>query len=196
MKKLLFTAALTLASPLLWAFTAADLAQMLQKPANVQGAFVQERRLKSLSKPMIAEGRFVLVPQKGLLWHMQKPFDNRLRIRADGIMQWNGRNWAADGGKMSGRSRQTGLLLDLLGGNIQGLEQHFELKLNGTPQKWTLRLTPKTVLMKQIFNHIDISGGSVVQRVELHEKQGDVMVMRFERVQAGRDLDEFARQAL
>lgn len=196
-KKWLLAAALTLTSPLLWAFSTAELSQTLQKPANVQGAFTQERHLKSLAKPMTTAGQFVLVPKKGLLWHMQKPFDNRLRVRADGIMQWNGKSWVQPNqSKMSGQNRQISLFLDLLGGNTQGLEKQFDLQLSGSPQKWTLRLNPKTALMKQIFNHIDISGDSVVRRIELSEKQGDRTVMRFNQVQTGQELDAFAKQAL
>ena len=197
MKKLIFAAALTLASPLLWAFSAAELAQTLQKPANVQGAFTQQRYLKSLSKPMTTNGQFVLIPKRGLLWHMQKPFENRLRVRADGIMQWNGKSWVATNpSKMNGQSQQIRLFLDLLGGNTQGLEKQFDLQLSGSQQKWTLRLNPKTALMKQIFNHIEISGDSVVRRIELNEKQGDRTVMQFNQVQTGKELDAFAKQAL
>ena len=197
MKKLIFAAALTLASPLLWAFSTAELAQTLQKPANVQGAFTQQRYLKSLSKPMTTNGQCVLIPKRGLLWHMQKPFENRLRVRADGIMQWNGKSWvAANQSKMNGQSQQIRLFLDLLGGNTQGLEKQFDLQLSGSQQKWTLRLNPKTALMKQIFNHIEISGDSVVRRIELNEKQGDRTVMQFNQVQTGKELDAFAKQAL
>lgn len=197
MKKLIFAAALTLASPLLWAFSTAELAQTLQKPANVQGAFTQQRYLKSLSKPMTTNGQFVLIPKRGLLWHMQKPFENRLRVRADGIMQWNGKSWiVANPSKMNGQSQQIRLFLDLLGGNTQGLEKQFDLQLSGSQQKWTLRLNPKTALMKQIFNHIEISGDSVVRRIELNEKQGDRTVMQFNQVQTGKELDAFAKQAL
>ena len=197
MKKLIFATALTLASPLLWAFSTAELAQTLQKPANVQGAFTQQRYLKSLSKPMTTNGQFVLIPKRGLLWHMQKPFENRLRVRADGIMQWNGKSWvAANPSKMNGQSQQIRLFLDLLGGNTQGLEKQFDLQLSGSQQKWTLRLNPKTALMKQIFNHIEISGDSVVRRIELNEKQGDRTVMQFNQVQTGKELDAFAKQAL
>lgn len=197
MKKLIFAAALTLASPLLWAFSAAELAQTLQKPANVQGAFTQQRYLKSLTKPMTTNGQFVLIPKRGLLWHMQKPFENRLRVRADGIMQWNGKSWVATNpSKMNGQSQQIRLFLDLLGGNTQGLEKQFDLQLSGSQQKWTLRLNPKTALMKQIFNHIEISGDNVVRRIELNEKQGDRTVMQFNQVQTGKELDAFAKQAL
>ena len=44
MKKNIAAALLTLASPALWAFSTAELAQTLQKPSNVQGAFTQQRQ--------------------------------------------------------------------------------------------------------------------------------------------------------
>ena len=197
MKKLIFAAALTLASPLLWAFSAAELAQTLQKPANVQGAFTQQRYLKSLTKPMTTNGQFVLIPKRGLLWHMQKPFENRLRVRADGIMQWNGKAWvSAGGGSRSGQAQQIKLFLDLLGGNTAGLEKQFDLQLSGNAKKWTLRLNPKTALMKQIFTRIDISGDAVVRKIELNETQGERTVMTFSGVTVNQPLDAFARSAL
>lgn len=197
MKKPIFAVLLTVASPLLWAFSTAELSQTLQQPGNVQGEFTQQRYLKSLAKPMTTQGRFVLIPKRGLLWHMQKPFDNRLRVRSDGIMQWNGKNWvAANPGRMGGQQQQIRLFLDLLGGNTQGLEKQFGLQLSGTQQKWTLRLEPKTALMKQIFTRIDIGGDNVVRRIELHEKQGDRTVMQFNRIETGKELDAAAKQDL
>ena len=197
MKKWIFTAIMMAASPVLWAFSTAELAQMLQKPQNVQGTFTQQRYLKSLNKPMTTQGRFVLQPRKGLLWQMQKPFDNRLRVRADGIMQWNGQSWvAANSSKMSGQQQQIKLFLDLLGGNTAGLEKQFDLQLNGTPNQWTLRLNPKTALMKLVFSRIDISGDSVVRKIELNEKQGDRTVMTFSGVGVNQGLDAFAQAAL
>ena len=113
------------------------------------------------------------------------------------FLQRNGKSWvAANQSKMNGQSQQIRLFLDLLGGNTQGLEKQFDLQLSGSQQKWTLRLNPKTALMKQIFNHIEISGDSVVRRIEMNEKQGDRTVMQFNQVQTGKELDAFAKQAL
>ncbi|MDO4879094.1 MAG: outer membrane lipoprotein carrier protein LolA [Neisseria sp.] len=196
MKKTLAAVVLALASPALWGFSTAELAQTLQKPSNIQGAFVQQRQLKSLSKPMVTGGTFVLVPKKGLLWRMQKPFESTLRVRADGIMQWNGGAWTNPNQGKIGQTQQIRLFLDLLGGNTQGLEKQFDLKLEGTDKQWTLNLTPKTAVTRQIFNRITISGDSVVRVVELDEKQGDKTVMRFEDVQTGKPLDDFAQKAL
>lgn len=194
MKKILFATLLTLATPLTWAFSLSELSQTLQKPTNVQGVFTQQRFLKSMTKPMTTQGQFVLLPKKGLLWHMQKPFDNRLRVRADGIMQWDGKTWRA--ASKGGQSQQIRLFLDLLGGNTQGLQQQFDMKLSGNGQNWTLLLTPKSALMKQVFHDIRIGGDTVVRRIELNEKQGDKTVMQFDKVNTNAALDEFVRGAL
>lgn len=196
MKKYLFSIGIALAAPALWAFSLANLTQTLQKPANVQGAFTQQRYLKSLSKPMTTQGKFVLIPKKGLLWQMEKPFATTLRVRADGIMQWTGSAWANPNASKLGQNRQIQLFLDLLGGNTQGLEKQFNLALSGTEKQWTLNLTPKTAVTRQIFNHIVISGDSVVRKIELDEKQGDKTVMQFREVQTGKPLDDFAKKAL
>ena len=74
-------------------------------------------------------------------------------------------------------------LLDLLGGNTQGLEKQFDLKLNGNEKKWTLTLTPKTAITRQIFNRIEINGDTLVRKIELDEKQGDKTIMQFNQIQ-------------
>ena len=196
MKKLFLTLLMLFAAPALWAFSLTELAQTLQKPANVQGAFTQQRYLKSLSKPMTTQGKFVLIPKKGLLWQMEKPFATTLRVRADGIMQWTGSAWANPNASKLGQNRQIQLFLDLLGGNTQGLEKQFDLALSGTEQQWTLQLTPKTAITRQIFTRIGISGDTVVRKIQLDEKQGDRTVMQFEQIQTGKPLGEFAKSAL
>ena len=196
MKKLFLTLLMLFAAPALWAFSLTELAQTLQKPANVQGAFTQQRYLKSLAKPMTTSGAFTLVPKKGLLWQMQKPFATTLRVRADGIMQWTGSAWTNPNANKLGQNRQIQLFLDLLGGNTQGLEKQFNLSLSGTTQQWTLQLTPKTAITRQIFTRIDISGDSVVRKIELNEKQGDRTVMQFSQIQTSQPLGAFAQSAL
>lgn len=196
MKKMVLAVILMFTQTALWAFSPTQLAQNLQKPQNIQGQFVQQRFLKSLSKPMTTSGTFALMPQKGLLWQMQKPFDHILRVRSDGIMQWNGKQWLNPQQNKMAQNQQIQLFLDLLGGNTQGLEKQFTLKLEGDEQQWTLQLTPKTAIMKQIFSQIIISGDEVVRQIELHEKQGDRTLMQFKQIQTNQHLSEFAKQHL
>lgn len=194
MKKFILTVLALTFSPTLWAFSLSELAQVLQKPQHIQGQFTQQRQLKSLSKPMTTSGQFVLLPQKGLLWQMQKPFTNTIRVRADGIKQWNGQTWVSP--NKSAQTQQVQLFLDLLAGNTQNLEKQFHLALSGSTNQWTLRLTPKTILMKQIFTQINITGDNMVRKIELQEKQGDTTTMQFSQLDTSKPLNTFANTHL
>ena len=53
------------------------------------------------------------------------------------------------------------------------LGEYFDMSAEGEAAAWTLHLSPKTALMRQIFRRIDIYGGAYVARVVLEEAQGD-----------------------
>lgn len=194
MKKLIFLLIFSLFSPLVVAFSQQDLVLQLQKPSNLQGQFSQQRFLNGLTKPMTTQGDFVLLKNQGLLWQMKKPFENQLRVKADGISQWNGSEWVSS--QQLGQSEQIKLFLGLLSGDVAALSSQFDLQLNGTEKAWQLSLVPNTLLMKQIFDNIEIRGDLVVKSIEIREKQGDRTLIRFEQIQQDQPLSAFAQSAL
>ena len=194
MKKLIFLLIFSLFSPLVVAFSQQDLVLQLQKPSNLQGQFSQQRFLNGLTKPMTTQGDFVLLKNQGLLWQMKKPFENQLRVKADGISQWNGSQWVSS--QQLGQSEQIKLFLGLLSGDVAALSTQFDLQLNGTEKAWQLGLVPNSLLMKQIFDNIEIRGDLVVKSIEIREKQGDRTLIRFEQIQQDLPLSAFAQSAL
>ncbi|EPY99827.1 LolA family protein [Mannheimia haemolytica] len=194
MKKLIFLLIFSLFSPLVVAFSQQDLVLQLQKPSNLQGQFSQQRFLNGLTKPMTTQGDFVLLKNQGLLWQMKKPFENQLRVKADGISQWNGSQWVSS--QQLGQSEQIKLFLGLLSGDVAALSSQFDLQLNGTEKAWQLSLVPNSLLMKQIFDNIEIRGDLVVKSIEIQEKQGDRTLIRFEQIQQDQPLSAFAQSAL
>lgn len=194
MKKLIFSLIFSLFSPLVVAFSQQDLVLQLQKPSNLQGQFSQQRFLNGLTKPMTTQGDFVLLKNQGLLWQMKKPFENQLRVKADGISQWNGSQWVSS--QQLGQSEQIKLFLGLLSGDVAALSSQFDLQLNGTEKAWQLSLIPNSLLMKQIFDNIEIRGDLVVKSIEIREKQGDRTLIRFEQIQQDQPLSAFAQSAL
>lgn len=194
MKKLIFSLIFSLFSPLVVAFSQQDLVLQLQKPSNLQGRFSQQRFLNGLTKPMTTQGDFVLLKNQGLLWQMKKPFENQLRVKADGISQWNGSEWVSS--QQLGQSEQIKLFLGLLSGDVAALSSQFDLQLNGTEKAWQLSLVPNSLLMKQIFDNIEIRGDLVVKSIEIREKQGERTLIRFEQIQQDQPLSAFAQSAL
>ncbi|NUE67450.1 outer membrane lipoprotein carrier protein LolA [Snodgrassella sp. ESL0253] len=197
LKKCLLVCWCCLLSGFLWAFDLTDLQNQLQQPQSIKGDFTQQRYLRSTSKPVIAQGQFVLVPKAGLLWQMKKPFTDTMRVRQSGIEQLNANNqWIASKQSAGAQKNQVKLFLDLLAGQTSGLQSQFTLQLEGTAQNWQLHLLPKSVLMKQIFTRIDIHGDSVVKKITLSEVQGDRTEITFTALKVNAALNRFEQHAV
>lgn len=194
--KTILTTALVMVSAPTWALTAAELTAQLQQPNTVQGQFVQQRYMKSLPKPMQTSGQFALKKQVGLFWQVQKPLDLQLRVRPQGISQWdkNAKTWRNS--SQSGQVAQVKLFMAVLGGDTTELSKQFDLRVSGSLNNWTLTLQPKTAIMKQVFENISIQGDKLVRQVELREKQGDRTVMKFIDAKINQPLSNEAESAL
>jgi hypothetical protein len=191
---LLAIALLTLAG-VAQAFDLTDLRAKLSAPVAVRGPFIQEKHLRALPQPLTSTGHFVLAKDHGLLWLLQKPLQQDYRINAKGIARRDANGWQVLPNS-SASSEQNRLFFAVLQGDSSALERDFELKLQGTAAAWTLQLTPRSLLLKQIFNHIDIAGGAYVQRIELSETQGDSTVLRMPESSASATLSDTERADL
>jgi len=174
---------LLLISSRLWAFDSAQLAQQLAAAEVVRGEFVQEKHLRSLAMPLSSHGQYVLSKQQGLLWKVQQPFAQTYRIDAQGVALLTDNGWQTQPGQ-SVAARQSRLFLAVLQGDQQALDADFTLQLQGNAEQWHLNLLPKALFLQQIFKVIEIHGGALVERIELHETQGDRTVMRMLNSQA------------
>lgn len=183
MRTLPWLLCLLLLSSRLWAFDSAQLTQQLAAADVVRGEFVQEKHLRSLAFPLSSTGQFVLSKQHGLLWQVQQPFAQTYRIDAQGVSLLTDNGWQSQPGQDIA-ARQSRLFLAVLQGNQQALQADFTLQLHGNPQQWQLNLLPKALFLQQIFKVIEVHGGALVERIELHETQGDRTVMRMLNSQA------------
>ncbi len=188
LKSLGALALLTLSS-LANAFDLQQLSEQLAKPDVIHGQFIQEKHLRALPQPLISKGSFVLAKNHGLLWLLKTPLQQDYRISAKGIARRDATGWQLLPNKSAG-AEQNRLFLAVLQGDSSGLQRDFELALSGDAQKWQLTLTPRSVLLKQVFNQINISGGALVNTIELLETQGDSTVLRMQDSTAGQPLSD------
>ncbi len=181
-------------APLAHAFDLDQLAAQLAKPAVVRGPFVQEKHLRALPKPLTSTGQFVLSKDLDLLWQLQTPLQQEYRIDGSGIAKRTPQGWQPVA-QQSASAQQNRLFLAVLKGDSSGLRQDFDLKLSGDASAWTLDLTPRSLMLKQIFSAIQIQGGEQVARIELRETQGDSTVLRLTESQASSQLSDTDRHA-
>ena len=161
------------------AFDLQQLSTQLARPQVIHGDFIQEKHLRALPKPLISTGTFVLAKDHGLLWQLKTPLQQDYRITAQGIARRNASEWEMLPGKSAG-AEQNRLFLAVLQGDSSGLQRDFELQLQGEASHWQLTLTPRSMLLKQIFTRINIDGGELVQRIELQETQGDSTLLKLQ----------------
>ncbi|WP_460320082.1 LolA family protein [Pseudomonas ogarae] len=189
MKRLVIWLLLCCLAPAAQAFDLQQLSDQLARPEVIHGQFIQEKHLRALPQPLTSKGRFVLAKNHGLLWLLQTPLQQDYRITAQGIARRDGSTWQMLPNKSAG-AEQNRLFLAVLQGDSTGLQRDFELSLSGEPQQWKLTLTPRSVLLKQVFNQINIDGGELVQRIELLETQGDSTVLRMQDSNSAQPLSE------
>lgn len=160
------------------AFGLDDLQAQLRATPIVRGHFVQQKFLRSLPQPLTSRGDFTLAAGKGLLWLLRTPIAQDLRINAKGIARRDESGaWQALP-QQTGSSRENRLFLAVLAGDTKGLQENFDLTLTGQAGAWQLLLTPRSALLRQIFDNIQINGGKLVDRIELRETQGDRSVLQ------------------
>lgn len=171
------------------AFDLQQLSEQLAKPDVIHGQFIQEKHLRALPQPLVSKGSFVLAKNHGLLWLLKTPLQQDYRITANGIARRDASGWQLLPNKSAG-AEQNRLFLAVLQGDSSGLQRDFELALSGTAQQWQLTLTPRSVLLKQVFKQININGGALVQSIELLETQGDSTLLRMQDSTAEQPLSE------
>ncbi|MDR6949334.1 hypothetical protein J2Y39_003953 [Pseudomonas sp. 2957] len=172
-----------------YAFDLQQLSEQLAKPDVIHGQFTQEKHLRALPQPLISKGSFVLAKNHGLLWLLKTPLQQDYRITANGIARRDTNGWQLLPNKSAG-AEQNRLFLAVLQGDSSGLQRDFELALSGTAQQWQLTLTPRSMLLKQVFQQINIDGGTLVQTIELLETQGDSTLLRMQDSTAEQPLSE------
>ncbi|WP_223480701.1 MULTISPECIES: outer membrane lipoprotein carrier protein LolA [unclassified Pseudomonas] len=161
------------------AFDLQQLSDQLAKPDVIHGHFIQEKHLRALPQPLTSKGTFVLAKNHGLLWLLKTPLQQDYRITGKGIARRDASGWQMLPGKSAG-AEQNRLFLAVLQGDSSGLQRDFELSLSGEAQNWKLTLTPRSLLLKQVFNQINITGGELVNTIELLETQGDSTLLRMQ----------------
>ena len=161
------------------AFDLQQLSNQLAKPDVIHGSFIQEKHLRALPQPLTSKGTFVLAKNQGLLWLLKTPLQQDYRINDKGISRRDANGWQLLPGKSAG-AEQNRLFLAVLQGDSSGLTRDFELSLSGDAQDWKLTLIPRSMLLKQVFNQINITGGELVHSIELLETQGDSTLLRMQ----------------
>ncbi len=151
--------------------TLAAISKQLIKAPITQGKFQQEKRLKFLTKPLISDGLFTYHQGKGVIWKTRTPVQTTMVITDSALMTGDGKQAVPPAFGVVFKA--------LLGGELQLLQQNFDITGNKQTSPWTLQLTPKDDMLKKVISRINITGDHEVRDWELQETGGNLTRIHF-----------------
>lgn len=155
------------------------LAALLAQRTQAQASFSEERVISGLDQTLLSSGTLLFVAPHRLERHTLQP-------RAESML--------VDGQQLTlirgGRSRQMSLdavpemiplieaLRATLSGHLARLQDHFNVKLEGSSKHWKLVLVPRDSRLRRQVLQVDISGqGSELRSIEMRLAGGDSSTM-------------------
>ena len=138
------------------------------KTQNISGDFAQTKFLSGFNVEFKSYGKFEL-SQSELLYDTLSPV-----INERGIFQKSGNQLIKIDQNFDKK-----LFLSIIKLDKDELEKEFIFKISGDKNNWKIELTPKNLLLKQIFTRILVGGDKFVRKIVLNEVSGDKTVNDF-----------------
>jgi len=176
-----------LAWPLLGAVPVASIYAILAKPRVLCGRFDQTKQLVGLKNPLLSNGRFCVVADKGVLWRSLHPFASTLRLTRDEIIQWQGERVTL---RLNAQQEPTlrlinGILFAVLTGNFSELEKYFDVDGVVRNSAWSVKLKARDSGVAKVIGAIALEGGAYVNNIAIDEANGDRTRIVFSTIQTG-----------
>lgn len=141
--------------------------------AGISGKFIQSKHIAGFVKPIKTSGGFTL-DKNQLIWSAKSPIKSDTKITKEGVFIL-----ASNGWQKSKSNVDSKLLVAIFGLDIDELKKSFEISLSKQDTGFSLLLLPKSLLLKQIFQKIKISGDTQVKNITITETSGDETVNEF-----------------
>jgi outer membrane lipoprotein-sorting protein len=162
-----------------------DVKAQISIQGQQRGNFSQEKTIAKLSKPLLATGNFIYIPERGLLWSIEKPYASDTLISQKLMVQSvKGKViLKTDATNQPGYLAVSRIFMALISTDIKALEKDFRIagKIDGS--SWQLILTPKSGLFANFAKTITIRGEKHLQQISIAEKNGDSTNYHFSDIQ-------------
>ena len=167
----------------------AKIQAVLAKPKILCGRFEQSKQLVGLKRPVLSQGRFCVLAEKGVLWRTLAPFPNTVKLSRDEIVMMQGERITQ---RLDAKQEPTirtinSVLFALLAGDFSQLEKLFDA--DGTIQEnnWSVTLKAREPGLAKVIASIAIDGSVYVKKIALQEANGDRTQIVFTAIQSGAD---------
>jgi len=164
---------------------------------SLAGEFSQKRYLVGFPAPLLTTGEFFVVPEKGLVWKISKPFESRLIITDTGITQISHGSVTTVDGSNGFAATINNIMGPALRGDWARLEDKFDVQFEpaiGT-DPWQVTLKPTDVLIGKVISKVTLHGKVKTDVIDTLKPNGDRDVIYLSSQKTFTTLTEAAAQA-
>ena len=172
----------------LWADApVAKIQSMLAQAKVLCGHFDQSKQLIGLKRPMISNGRFCVVADKGVLWRTLQPFPNTVRLTRDEIIHLQGDRVAMrlDAKQEPALRMINSVLFALLAGDLGQIEKWFLVEGVIHDNGWSVTLKAREPALAKAVARVMLDGDTYVKSITISETSGDRTSIVFSKTQTG-----------
>jgi outer membrane lipoprotein-sorting protein len=191
-QKMIWAMARAIAGPALIALCPAalaawDLDQLMQSLAqhkSGRATFTEKKYIAVLDKPVESSGDLLYTAPDRLEKRTVKPRPESMVVSGGELLVERGRQKHR---VQLQNHPELAAFIDSIRGTLAGdrkaLERNYQLSLDGTSERWTLRLLPLDEKMRAVVQRIQIAGSAdEVRSVEISQADGDHSLMTIEKL--------------
>jgi len=165
-------------------FAIGELMQMLASVESANARFVETRESALLKAPLVLQGTLAYRRPDRVEKHVQSPYDERITVEGGRLTLENRTHNRKKSVPVSGAPGLAALVESMRAtraGDLAALQRHYALQLEGTRERWTLRLRPLDAQVAGYLTSITLSGsGTRIGRIAVEEAGGDRSTMEIE----------------
>ena len=149
-----------------------DLQNHIRKLTSVIGNFEQKKHIKILKLPLLSYGVFSYKKEDGLIWQTLRPIESMIKItEKNGTLSGKNENSLK---VVTSSNLISEIFLGVLSGNMDKIDEIFQIKDQQVESGWELLLIPKSKRLGDYISTILISGKTDIESITLNESSGDI----------------------
>jgi outer membrane lipoprotein-sorting protein len=175
-----------------------QIAAQLGHANGIRARFTQTQTRAALKQPLVSSGSLILMRGRGVVWHIETPYQAIYLITDAGVSEVN-----AAGQRVGNTSRAQGtrgvaevsrMMRAMLGGDLSALYSQFDVQAAGTPAQWQMQLTPNQPQLAQAIKGLQMSGGAWLRSLRITLASGEITNLDFTDSTAVTDLTPAEQQ--
>ncbi len=156
------------------------------------GNYKQTKTFSDSPRKLVSSGIVTIVPSKGIIWKMDKPYKSMLAVGKNTLVQQVRDSKPV---RMDVEGNLVFLSIaqcmdSLFCGEFELLEEMFETEYQSQDGKWTMTLLPEDKTVASFMTRIVITGSDSIESLQMNEKTGDSILYEFEELQIREITDE------